>query len=58
VRLCLLGSGLLLPLSRRRLPPGTTLAFAVRGEDLARRAVVVVRWFRPDGEEYLWRISF
>jgi len=58
VRLCLLGSGVMLPLSSRRLPPGAVLAFAVRGSDLARDAVVVVRWFRPDGDEYLWRISF
>ena len=58
VRLCLLGSGLMLPLSSRRLLPGSTLSFAVRGSDLARNSVVVVRWFRPNGEEYLWRISF
>jgi len=58
VRLCLLGSGALLPLSTRRLLPGAALAFVVRGPALARDAVVVVRWFRPDGDEYLWRISF
>jgi hypothetical protein len=58
VRLSMLGSGLLLPLSKRRLPPGDTLAFSVRGSDLSRSSVVIVRWFRPNEDEYLWRVSF
>lgn len=58
VRLALLGSGHLLPLSTRRLLPGGMLAFSVRGEDLSRNSVVIVRWFRPNGDEYLWRVSF
>ena len=58
VRLALLGSGLLLPVSQSRVRPGGVLGFAVRGPDLARGSVVVVRWFRPNGDEYLWRVSF
>jgi hypothetical protein len=58
VRLCLLGSGIMLPLSSRRVLPGAAIAFAARGAHLARDSVVIVRWFRPNGEEYLWRISF
>lgn len=58
VRLSLLGSGMMLPLSTRRLRPGGTLSFVVRGRNLARDSVVIVRWFRPNGEEYLWRVSF
>jgi hypothetical protein len=58
VRLCLLGSGVMLPLSSRRLQPGAMLSFVVRGSDISRDTVVVVRWFRPNGDEYLWRISF
>jgi hypothetical protein len=58
IRLSLLGSGTMLPLSTRRLRPGGILAFAVHGDDLGRTSVVIVRWFRPNGDEYLWRVSF
>ena len=58
VRLSVLGSGLLLPVSQSRVLPGALLGFAVRGPNLARNSVVVVRWFRPNGDEYLWRVSF
>lgn len=58
VRLSLLGSGLLLPISRSSMLPGSLLGFAVRGPNIARNAVVIVRWFRPNGDEYLWRVSF
>lgn len=58
VTLTLLGSGLLLPHGPETLHPGQALNFTLRGRDLARNAVVVVRWFRPSGEQYLWRVSF
>jgi hypothetical protein len=58
LRLAVLGSGLLLPVSQTRLLPGGVLGFAVRGHELARNSVVVVRWFRPNDDEYLWRVSF
>ena len=58
VRVLLLGTGLMLPVSRWRLKPGASLTVIVRGSDLARSSVLVVRWFRPNGEEYLWRVSF
>ena len=58
VRLAVLGTGVLLPVSHSRVPPGGLLGFAVRGENLARTTVVIVRWFRPNGDEYLWRVSF
>ena len=58
VRIAVLGSGLLLPISQSRVLPGAVVAFAVRGADLARTTVLVVRWFRPNGDEYLWRVSF
>lgn len=58
VTLSLLGSGLLLPCSPKGLPPGESLEFTLRAEDPARNTIVVVRWFRPSGEQYLWRISF
>jgi hypothetical protein len=58
VRLTLLGSGVMLPLSSRRVQPGGIVAFAASGRHLSRTSVVIVRWFRPNGEEYLWRVSF
>jgi hypothetical protein len=58
VRLTLLGSGEMLPISARRVRPGGIVAFAAYGVALSRTSVVIVRWFRPDGDEYLWRVSF
>ncbi|MCU1543568.1 MAG: hypothetical protein JWM50_1433 [Microbacteriaceae bacterium] len=58
VRLSLLGSGQMLPVSTRRMQPGGVVAFAAHGADLSRTSVVIVRWFRSNGEEYLWRVSF
>ncbi|MDF2443826.1 MAG: hypothetical protein JWR01_2029 [Subtercola sp.] len=55
---CLLGSGVMNTGTPRSLDVGATLEVTIRGEDLARRSVLVVRWFRPAGEEYLWRVSF
>lgn len=58
VSLTVLGSGLLLSNVPHRLASGQTLEFTVQGEHLARSTVVIVRWFRPSGEQYLWRVSF
>ncbi|WP_216363669.1 hypothetical protein [Subtercola boreus] len=55
---CLLGSGVMNTGTPRPLDVGGVLEVIIRGEDLARRSVLVVRWFRPTGEEYLWRVSF
>jgi hypothetical protein len=40
------------------LAPGDAVAATVTGPDLARDTVLVVRWFLPDGREYLWHVSF
>lgn len=40
------------------LAPGDAVAATVTGPDLARDTVLVVRWFPPDGREYLWHVSF
>lgn len=37
---------------------GESLEVAIAARDLARRTVLLVRWFRPSGEEFLWRVSF
>jgi hypothetical protein len=40
------------------LQPGESLEVMISGRDLARSTVLLVRWFRSTGEEYLWRVSF
>ena len=40
------------------LAPGQEVRLGIRGATLPLTAVLVVRWFRPDGDEYLWRVSF
>ena len=58
VALTLHGSGVMGASAPSTLHPGEVLEVIVAGRSLARSAIMVVRWFRPDGEEYLWRISF
>jgi len=58
VRLILLGSGRMLPVNAGRVLPGGITVFSPEGHDLSRTSVVIVRWFRETGEEYLWRVSF
>jgi len=41
-----------------RLDPGSSLEVRVGGRDLARSSRLVVRWLRPNGEEYLWGVAF
>jgi hypothetical protein len=38
--------------------PGEVIETRVHGTDLERSTSLVVRWFRADDEEYLWRIAF
>ncbi len=38
--------------------PGESIRAAVTGDDPARDTLLVVRWFPPDGREYLWQVSF
>jgi hypothetical protein len=58
VALSLLGQGVMPASPPRALEPGETLEVLISGRDLARSTVLVVRWFRPTGEEFLWRVSF
>jgi hypothetical protein len=58
VALTLHGGGVMGASAPSTLRPGEVLEVAVAGRNLARSAIMVVRWFRPDGAEYLWRISF
>lgn len=38
--------------------PGGVIETTVHGRNLERSTSLVVRWLRPDDQEYLWRISF
>jgi hypothetical protein len=58
LRVTLLDSGLLVPVATSCLDPGSSMSVSVIGPELERRGIAVVRWFRPDGDEYLWRFSF
>lgn len=58
ISLTLLGSGRLLWGLPSALEPGALLRFAVHSDDIARNCVLQVRWIRPSGDEYLWRVSF
>ncbi len=38
--------------------PGAAVRATVSGADPSRDTILVVRWFAPDGAEYLWQVSF
>lgn len=54
----LLGSGVMAAGPPRLLLPGELVELVIRGDDLARETTLVIRWLRPNGEEYLWRVAF
>jgi hypothetical protein len=54
----LLGAGVMPASVPAALEPGEGLEVFISARDLARSTVLVVRWFRPNGDEYLWRMSF
>jgi hypothetical protein len=59
ISLHLLGSGTMLCRAPITMRPGESVRVLLRHDhDLALDTVLVVRWFRPDGGEYLWRVSF
>jgi hypothetical protein len=58
VSLSLLGAGLMPASAPSTLQPGDGLEVSISARDLARSTVLIVRWFRPGGDEYLWRVSF
>jgi hypothetical protein len=58
ITLTLHGVGMMSSSVPSTLDPGQSLEVTVAGRDLARSTILVVRWFRPDDVEYLWRISF
>jgi hypothetical protein len=57
VTFLLSGPGVMPTTFRALLPPGSSIDVVIRG-DLARATTLIVRWLRPDGSDYLWRVSF
>lgn len=58
VTVTLLGCGVMPAAPPRVLRPGEQVEVVIRGGDLARATSLVIRWLRPDGGEYLWRVAF
>jgi len=58
VRFSLLGAGSMPVQAPITLGPGEVAEIPIHGSDLARATVLVVRWHRTNGDEYLWRASF
>lgn len=52
------GPGRLATNAPAKLQPGEALEVTIEGDHLERGTIIVVRWFRPDRSEYLWRVSF
>ena len=38
--------------------PGGRIQLRVRGSDLPRSTLLIVRWLRPNKDDYLWRVAF
>jgi hypothetical protein len=58
VTINLYGSGIMPTSAPATLEPGDSLEIVISGADLARDSIGLVRWFRPNDQEYLWRVSF
>ena len=58
VRFSLLGAGSMPVQAPVTLEPGESAEIPIHGKDLARATILVVRWSRANGDEYLWRASF
>jgi hypothetical protein len=58
VTVSLLGAGVMPATEPSTLRPGEALEVVISARELERSTVLVVRWFRSSGEEYLWRVSF
>lgn len=57
VRVELRGPGLASAPFLAALAPGSAFEVDLRGDDLASNSRLVLRWLRPNGEEYLWGVS-
>ena len=57
VTLTLHGGGLMSASAPAELPPGHGVEVTIKATDLARSTIIAVRWYRPDGREYLWTVT-
>lgn len=58
VTFALIGSGRMPAQTPITLRPAATTVLTIVGDDLASNTILVVRWRRENGDEYLWRVSF
>ncbi len=58
VTVSIAGSASLRVSSPSSVRPGEAVRASLHGGDPARDTLLVVRWFPPDGREYLWQVSF
>jgi hypothetical protein len=58
VTVSIAGSASLRVSSPSSVRPGEAVRASLFGGDPARDTLLVVRWFPPDGREYLWQVSF
>ena len=52
------GAGLMRATPPLLLHPGQQVRLRIHGSTLEVSAILIIRWFRPNGDEYLWRVSF
>lgn len=52
------GSGVMAISPPKVVRPHHGIEVTVAARDRPRDTILVIRWFRPDGVEYLWRVSF
>lgn len=58
VTVSIAGNSTLRVSSPTSIRPGEAVRASISGDDPARDTLLVVRWFPPDGREYLWQVSF
>jgi hypothetical protein len=58
VSFSLMGAGTMPVQAPFALPPNSSTTLIIAGDDLARNTILIVRWRRENGDEYLWRTSF
>ncbi|MGB3414386.1 MAG: hypothetical protein WBA28_06680 [Microbacteriaceae bacterium] len=58
LRFSLVGQGVLAIQHSGVLLPGESVTALIHGKELQCDTLLVLRWFRPSGHEYLWQVSF
>jgi hypothetical protein len=52
------GAGVMAISPPRIVRPGHGVEVTIAAASIALDTILVVRWFRPNGVEYLWRVAF